>query len=156
MEKLTTSKTITLPSGSTVKVRRITVRDWLKISAEVPDVLAPAPTGKPAPKDKKRSMEDGLALNRLILLECTGKIKSADGKLFTVCDKSFKDADSDNGELSIDEVSDSEDGAAIVKEVLEISGLTKAASEAAKPFPEEPETPAQPPCDVLQLRSASV
>lgn len=137
MTKSTTSKELQLPSGATTKVRKLVGRDWLKISKDIPDVLRPA-KAKPAStdQDREKNMAYGLALNETILTSCLGKITSSDGTSFIVVAKHMRDALP--GEVTVEEFSDTEDGIAVVECVMELSGLTPAAAEAAKPFSEQP------------------
>ena len=139
MTKSTTSKKIDLPSGGSVRVRKIVTRDWLKISKEIPDVLKPGKKKEnETDQDKEKNMSYGIALNTLILTDCMGKVLCADGTSFVVVAKHIKDVI--DGEVTVDEFSETEDGAAVVQSVMELSGLTPAVAEAAKPFSEQPET----------------
>lgn len=132
MIKSTTTKTITLAGGATVRIRKLSARDFLELG-DFPDVLADAQSGK-ANKVDPKVREFSLKLAEIILLQCTGPIKDGETQL-KIVKKPF--AECSDSEISLEEFSSSEQSAQIISEVTEFSGLGKAAQDAARPFPQE-------------------
>lgn len=129
-----TTKTIALPSGGTMRIRAMSVRDYLEMGDDLPNVLAPeAPTGAAGPMT---TAQQKLAARRTeqIVLRCCGRIEEA-GQSLRIVEKRFDECA--DGEISLDEFLATPDCAAAVTAVLELSGSTQAAREAARTFPSQ-------------------
>lgn len=122
-----TRKTITLPSGATVKVRKLSALD---LAIETGEVRSVGPSSKSKPTEK--DIEFGLKVVRIALTKCTGKVAFPTGAK-KIVDKGLDDSN-DATEITIEEL-DQADADAIVSAVFELSGIGGAAN-AAK-FPEE-------------------
>lgn len=137
-----TTKTITLPSGATCKIRRTTGRDAISLGF-IPDVLGdekPSAVNDKA-KELKARQEYAVKMNEIILCDCAGKIKRPDGTEFKVVRTPWDEIpDDDQTRVNVDLFAEDPDGACIVQQVLELSGFTTSAKEAVQPFPEEQES----------------
>jgi hypothetical protein len=116
---------VTLSDGTAVQVRPLIASDLLTLG-DVPNIFA-NPTTKGEPKAADPKFITGFI--RLVLLNCIVGPKD-----FRIVDK--RPIDCAESEISVTEIT-TEDTNKIVNEVSRISGLTPAAAEAAKPFPEE-------------------
>ena len=123
------SKLITLPSGASVKIRKLCAKDFLRVG-NIPDVHA---AGEPK-GERPGSNEFAVKLTEIILTECIGPISLPGGNM-RVVQKAFYDCT--DTEVSVEEFMSTPDSLAIVTEVCEFSGMSPAAKEAARPFPEE-------------------
>lgn len=122
---------LTLKSGSTCKVRRMTARDSIAFGY-VPDALAEDSAKKPNETDKRRQ---AVILNEIVLCDCTGRITRKDGTSFKVVRKPFDELS--DSEQNVDLFACEPDAEEILSAVMELSGLGKADKEAVRPFPEE-------------------
>lgn len=130
-----TTRKLTLPSGATCKVRRLTAQDSLALGF-FPDTLADDSKSQPSAAKKNESQRIGVAMSEIVLCDCTGKITRPDGTFYKITRKPW-DPDSESDDLNAHLAATTEDGAFIVSQVLEMSGFSVAAKEAARPFPEE-------------------
>ncbi len=132
-----TTRKLTLPSGATCKVRRLTPRDYLKVGV-IPDVLAD-PSKQKESKDteesKKAKVTYSLLMNEVILCDCLSPITGSDGNLKKVVNKAFIDCS--DSEENCELFATTDDGAAVVEAVLELSGFRESDREALVPFPQE-------------------
>lgn len=129
-----TTRKLTLPSGATCKVRRLTPRDFLKVGT-IPDVLADPSKQKDTKADRDASVAYSIRMNEVILCDCLSPITGKDGNLKKVVNKAFIDC-SDTDE-NCDLFATTDDGAAVVEAVLELSGFRESDREALVPFPQE-------------------
>lgn len=126
-----TRKTITLPSGATVKVRKLSALD---LASEIGEIKTLALAGdKPKSQPSQKDIEFGSRVVRIALTKCTGKIVFGDSAK-RIVDKHFSESD-DATEITIEEL-DQADADAIVSAVFELSGIGGATASVAK-FPEE-------------------
>lgn len=128
-----TTRKLSLPSGGTCKVRRLTPRDFLKVGT-IPDVLADPGKHKDAKADKDASLAYSIRMNEVILCDCLSPITDAKGNLKRVVNKSAFDCS--DSEENCDLFATSDDGAAVVEAVLELSGFRESDREALVPFPQ--------------------
>lgn len=129
----TTRKTITLPSGATVAIRKMKGSDFISLG-EAPAAFA---DGKPREKDKPPTAEElnwVVASNTIILTKCTGPVCHPDGTQRLIVDKPF--ASTPETDLSIEEMEDA-DAEAIITAVSEFTQCGKEAARKARPFPAE-------------------
>src|ERR1051326_7813657 len=148
------SKRITLPSGGSCLVRKISQRDYIA-SGLMPVILRLSKMTETDVRKKASEEEEAKAIEHLTrmvevkLFNCVGKISYPDGRTVRIVDKRFDDCKDD--EISIDEVSQA-DAAAIVEAVDELSGLRKEAAAAASKFRQGPADGSgdSPAGDVLQ------
>jgi hypothetical protein len=132
-----TRKKITLPSGATCVVRKVSAGDLAIHLGDVPTFDGtPSAAGAPSNADIARGVE----YMRIAVLVCCSPLTMPDGKRLRVVDKDLDKLT--DGEIAIGELSDA-DAQCIFDSVAEISGIRKEAAESsAKPFPEEQESPA--------------
>jgi hypothetical protein len=128
-------KTITLPSGVTAVVRKLSYMDFLGAD-RIPAALTVAEGGQKA--DPEKALEFAATLGRISLTKACGAITQADGKRLRIVAKPF--ADLAEGEVAIEELDDA-DAAAIIGAVSELSGMTQEAGREAAPFPAGQEAP---------------
>jgi hypothetical protein len=129
-------KTITLPSGATVSIRKLVAADYL-VDKEIPvaDFMGSKKPGQSADVVTPERLRWGVALSKRILFNCTGPFLF-EGQTFKIVDKP-SDKCADN-ELAFEDL-DQADADAIAAEVNVFSGLTPQAAEAVRPFPEKQE-----------------
>lgn len=133
-----TRKTLTLPSGATVLIRKMKGRDFFELG-EAPGGLEKRT--KDSPPLKPHELAWLVASNNLILTKCTGPICYGDGSKRTIVNKPF--ALTSEAEISIEELEDA-DGEFIIKEVGEFSNEGREAGRQALKFPHEPAMAADP------------
>lgn len=130
-----TRKTITLPSGGTVCVRKLSAYDFATHFGDVPVI---APEGAPGTTRSRATKKDdpafGLKFIRLALTVAAGPIKDPDGKTRRIVDKKFHECAED--EITLEEFPQA-DADAIFNAVLELSGMKGGAADKAAKFPEE-------------------
>lgn len=139
---LKTRKEITLPSGGTCVIRKLSPLDLSGLPV-MPQAFPQEGESK-RPVDENRALQYGLSVSRAILSKCVSKISYKDGDrlvLVKIVDKDFGDCGTN--EISVEEV-EQEDANMIVKEVMELSNMTKEAGQEAAPFREE-QAPADDP-----------
>ena len=129
-----TRKTIKLPSGGEIEI--------FKLNSFNDPFLKASGNG---------DAEAGISISLFILTNKVGKLEFQ-GEVGTIVNKPAKDCAPQ--EIPI-ELLPQEDADAIIKEVLEFSGLTKAGQEARKTFPEGSETGGVPAPAGEDVRSAS-
>lgn len=117
-----TRKKVTLSDGTEVWCRPLSVSDFLDLG-DIPTVFLT--TGN-SEEVKKVDPKFYAALLRTVLLNCI--VAPED---FRVVDK--KPQDCKDGELAVSELT-APDAGVIVQAVVEMSGMTKEAAQAAKPF----------------------
>lgn len=133
-------KKITLPSGGTCTVRRMSQSDYIE-SGHAPVFLRLAAESKrkaPRAESVENDVEivrAGIDLIKAKLLRCCGAITDGGGHKFKIVDKPNVDDVADD-EISI-EMLEQADAEAICDAIDELSGLTKEAAEAAAKFPEK-------------------
>lgn len=125
-----TRNLIRLPSGGSVKIRKLSVYDYSEM------------TFPPKGASEKALIRAGVEQTKIILTRCTGKIRFSETDKRQIVDKSLDDSD-DLTEITIDEL-DQDDAEAIVSAVKVLSGLTKEAGDKPKPFPESPNDGSSP------------
>ena len=129
-----TVRKLTLPSGGTCIVRRLTARDSLALGF-IPDTFGDAKVTddeKAAAKTKQVAVK----MSEIILCDCAKRFTKQDGSAFSVVKKPFDECS--DSEVNVDLMATTEDGEFIVGQVMEMSGFGQAAKEAASPFSEEP------------------
>lgn len=129
-----TTRKLSLPSGGTCKVRRMTARDFAKIGS-IPDVLDEPDKKKDSKADREAKVTYSIRMNEVILCDCLSPITGADGNLKRVVNKSAFDCS--DAEENCDLFATTDDGAAVVEAVLELSGFKQSDQEALAPFPQE-------------------
>lgn len=129
-----TRKTLTLPSGATVLIRKMKGRDFFELG-EAPASLEKRTERHPQDPLRPDELAWLVASNNLILTKCTGPICDPDGSKRTLVNKPF--ALTSEAEISIEELED-EDGEAIIKAVNEFSQEGREAGRQALKFPHEP------------------
>lgn len=129
-----TTRKLSLPSGGTCKVRRLTARDFAKIGS-IPDVLDEPDKKKDSKADRGAKIAYSIRMNEVILCDCLSGITAADGSLSKVVNKGAFDCS--DTEQNCDLFATTEDGAAVVEAVLELSGFRESDREALAPFPQE-------------------
>lgn len=142
-----TRKTITLPSGATCTVRRVSLFD-LQSVGRLPAGIVPAssaPTREPTPDQ----IEFQARVMRAELTRCVGPLRYPDGTTLRIVDRPFDQCA--EGEITVDEL-DTHDALEIVGAVTELSGMTKEAGQSARTFPEEPPADDHPAPDGQTLR----
>ncbi len=130
-----TVRKLTLPSGGTCIVRRLTARDSLTLGF-IPDTFGDAKVTddeKAAAKTKQVAVK----MSEIILCDCAKRFKKQDGSAFTITRKPFEEIWEDPSQINVDLFSTTEDGEFIVGQVMEMSGFGPAAKEAASPFSDE-------------------
>lgn len=148
-----TTRKITLPSGATCKVRRLTPRDSIKVGV-IPDVLADPEKRKDTKAEREAKALYSVRMNEVILCECVSPITDKDGNVFRVVNKDAWSC-SDN-EQNCDLFATTEDGECIVNAVLELSGFGKSDKEALAPFPEEQSPTGEPGQDLPKVSESAV
>ncbi len=132
-----TTRRLHLPSGATILVRKLSVGDFQSVG-KIPGTLPEHDRAKllsAAPDQLTPQMMDFVVkLTTLILTRCCGPIEF-EGESLRIVEKTFAACAAD--EISIDQV-DQADATEIVQAVNALSGLTKEAATAMRPFPEEP------------------
>lgn len=124
-------KQITLPSGATVLVRKMSQWDFLELG-EAPAALAD--NVRKAETLTPKQVQWSAKVNRIILAKCTGPVVGADGSWRRIVDKPFSDCT--EAELCIDEMND-QDVDAIVTAVTELTQAGREAGAKARAFPQE-------------------
>ena len=129
-----TTRKLTLPSGATCKVRRLTPRDSIKVGV-IPDVLSDSEKAKDTKSDREAKANYSVRMNEVILCDCLGPVTDATGRTFRVVSKgAFECSDT---EENCDLFATTEDGEEVVKNVLGLSGFKQSDKEALAPFSEE-------------------
>jgi hypothetical protein len=124
-------KNITLPSGSTCVVSKLTRYDFIG-SNRIP-VAFPMENGKPkVAEDNPATSEFYLSLARVAIVRHCGRIVARDGAVTMIVDK--PEVLCGAGEVSWEQV-EPEDADAIINAVMELSGMTQEAGREAAPFP---------------------
>lgn len=123
-------KAVTLGDGTKVLIRKLCVKDFIQLGS-VPDVLADGKT----PSSDAHAKEYGIKLTEIILVNCTGKIGRPGQIPQRIVSKRFDECGP--LEICVDEFIGTEDATKITQEVMELSGATQAAKEAASPFHQE-------------------
>lgn len=139
----TTRKTITLPSGATVVIRKMKGSDFIELG-EAPASLADAPERARDSKPTAKELEWMAGSNRVILSRCTGPVCFQNGTRRRIVDRPF--AETGESELSIEEMDDA-DAAAIITAVSEFTQCGREAARKAQPFPAEQALAAGPASD---------
>ena len=134
-----TRQKLTLPSGATCVVRKLSAADFALHTGDVP-VFNP---GAPSPAENQKSsnsMEEKVQQMRIAILCCCSPLTTTEGKRLRIVEKELDQLR--DGEITIGEIAD-EDAVAIYLAVSELSGLLRkeAAPSAAKPFPAEQKIP---------------
>ncbi len=129
-----TRKTITLPSGASAKVRKLSALDMAMATGDIPVV---SPEVVKASGQDIRDIEAGLKLVRAALTRCVGRLTYLNGTQLKIVAKSLDDSD-DATEITIEEL-DQADADALVAEVFKLSGIGREAAQVAKPFLKESE-----------------
>lgn len=129
-----TTRKLTLQSGGTCKVRRLTARDFAKIGS-IPDVLDEPDKKKDSKADREAKIAYSIRMNEVILCDCLSAITCTDGSLSKVVNKGAFDCS--DSEQNCDLFATTEDGSAVVEAVLELSGFKESDREALAPFPQE-------------------
>jgi len=129
-----TTRKLTLPSGGTCKVRRLTPRDFVKVGS-IPDVLAEPDGRKDSKADQAAKVTYSIRMNEVILCDCLSAITCTNGSLVKIVNKGAFDCS--DTEQNCDLFATTEDGAAVVEAVLELSGFKQSDREALAPFPQE-------------------
>lgn len=148
-----TTRKLTLPSGGTCKVRRLTPRDSLKVGV-IPDVLAEPEKAKDTKAEREAKAAYSIRMNEVILCDCLGLITDKDGRTFRVVNKGAFDCS--DTEENCDLFATTDDGAAVVEAVLELSGFKTSDREALAPFPEEQKAVGQPGQDLPKVSESAV
>jgi hypothetical protein len=126
-----TRKTITLPSGATVLIRKMKGRDFFELGEAPRDIEKRTAESPPL---KAHELAWLVESNNLILTKCTGPICYPDGTKRTIVNKPF--AQTSEAELSIEELDDV-DGEAIIAAVTAFSDEGREAGREALKFPNE-------------------
>jgi hypothetical protein len=126
-------KQITLPSGATCVVRKLSRLDFIGTD-RIPQAFA-SPDEKRPPVAPEVVEEFAAALGRIALVKACGFITEPDGRRLRIVTKHFAECGPD--EIALEEVSN-EDADAIVNAVSELSGMTQEAGREAAPFPAGP------------------
>jgi len=136
-----TRQKLTLPSGATCVVRKLSAADFALHTGDVPvfnsGAASPAREGEPDPK----AIVQGVHYIRLALLCSCSPLSMPDGRRLRIVDKELDQLK--DGEITIGEMDDS-DVNAIFDAVAELSGVMRkeaANGSAAKPFPAEQKIP---------------
>lgn len=123
-------KTITLPSGATVTIRKLNPRDYVSVG-NIPTIY-PDPKG-PKPKASGKSADDeawAVKVEKFILTQAISPIEFQ-GEKVRVVDKPFGTAS--DGEVEI-ETLHYPDREAIIAEVVAFTGMGKEAGQTAQNF----------------------
>jgi len=132
-------KTIKLPSGATITIRKLAGYDFAKLG-DWPLAFDRKPgNGSQSPTSDKKSFEFGVKMAKLILTDCTGPM-TFEGETLCIVNKPFNDTT--ETELSIDELEQA-DAECIIDEVKRFSGMGKEAAETGRTFPEKPQAHAE-------------
>lgn len=131
-------KSLTLPSGAKCTIRKFSPYDFLSAEftpSTIPDPNAPEIVidSETSDHQKQKLVSQIIHMRRTAVLKCCSPLEF-EGEKLTVVDKRFTECESN--EIAIDEV-EREDLQAIMDAVIAFSGLTKAAQDAATPFPSE-------------------
>ena len=132
-----TRKKITLPSGGTCVVRKVSAADLAVHTGDIPVI-----DGSHHPVSAEPSKADvarGVQYLRIATLVCCSPLTMPDGRRLRVVDRDLDKLL--DGELAIGELDDA-DAQFIFDQVAELSGFRKEVAESAKPFLEEQKTPA--------------
>lgn len=143
-----TTRKLTLPSGATCKVRRLTPRDSIKVGV-IPDVLAEPEKAKDTKAEREAKATYSIRMNEVILCDCLGPVTDKDGRTFRVVSKSAFDCS--DTEENCDLFATTEDGEEVVKNVLELSGFKQGDREALAPFSEEQKAVGEPGQDLPKV-----
>jgi hypothetical protein len=146
-----TRRKITLPSGATCTVRKLSGYDFVHLGTLPPEAREEI-NRRFTDAQEARAVVEGFRLVKLSLTRACSVLTLTDGAKRRIVDKEFS-ACEDN-EISIEELSD-EDARAITAAIQELSGLTKEAVAAVKPFPQEQVSGDQPPQAGEDLRQAA-
>lgn len=146
-------KKITLPSGATCTVRKVSGNDFVTagLSPVISALQDSVRKKRPTELDDK-TLQQMVKVTSMMLLRCVGVITNEDGSKVKIVDKPIDDLADD--ETTIEEL-DQVDANMIVDEIHRLSGLKKEAATAAAPFPEEQAAPAGSSSDSEGLRPAA-
>lgn len=125
-----TEKSITLPSGATVVIRKWLAADFRGISRGVPMIDAPAKDKKPDAPISDSEFDLRVKITHRMLTACTSQF-TFNGKVLRIVDKPF--AQKKDGELPIEQLEDA-DALAIVKGIEEFSGWTEGGGQNGQTF----------------------
>jgi len=135
-----TRQKLTLPSGATCVVRKLSAADFALHTGDVPvfnnGVATPERPGEPDIK----AIVQGVHYMRIALLCCCSPITLPDGRRLRIADKELDQLK--DGEITIGEMDDA-DAQAVFNSVAELSGVMRKEAvngQAAKPFPAEQES----------------
>lgn len=128
-------KKITLPSGATCVVRKISERDFIAAGQTLLFLNFNSAKRKAAAVEmsEEKAFESLVKLTEVMLTNCCGRLTFPTGEVLKIVNKQFDECA--ENEIAI-ETLDQKDAMAIVAAVQELSGMTKEAAAAAQTFPE--------------------
>lgn len=133
-------KQITLPSGATCVVRKLSRMDFVgedRLPQAFPASVAAPEPDQPLPPE---AIDFAAKLGRIALTKACGAIVKPDGTRVRIVSKHL--ADCSDAEITVEEMDD-RDADAIINAVSELTGMTREAGREAAPFPAGPaSTPA--------------
>lgn len=124
-------KQITLPSGATCVVRKLSRLDFIG-SDRIPQAFPLVDPNRPSQAPTPELQDFAAALGRISLVKACGAITQPDGRRLRIVQKHFAECGPD--EMAVEEVSDA-DADAIINAVAELTGMTQEAGREAAPFP---------------------
>ena len=145
-----TRKLVTLPSGATVLIRKITAGDFRGITSEVPVLDGFRKSGH-IPTEAEVAQAVKMATRILTL--CCGAFKYQ-GETYRIVDKPFSDPGLKEDELPI-ELLDQADAEAIISAVHEFSGLLKGGGQNGRTFQQGATADVLPPGEAVREMAAS-
>lgn len=140
MQRRSTRKTIDLPSGGRVTVRKLSGLDMVGggfVPKAFPQEKLDAINSGDLQEITKEDAQQLGAIWTAILTKCTSPVSTIEGDRLRIVDKGLDKAAAD--EITLGEMDD-EDVMAIVSTCMELSGLTKEAGRKAQGFPGEQAT----------------
>lgn len=132
-------KSLTLPSGATTVVRKLSRMDFLDQDRFPVAYLVSSAQKASGAQEGGYTEEQAKFAARIgcvCLLKACGRLRYPDGKVVTIVNKQFDEC-TDN-EVTIEELDD-RDAEVIIREVTKLSAITKEDAAEAATFPEQPQ-----------------
>ena len=124
-------RTLTLPSGSTCVVRKLSRLDFIG-SDRIPQAFAVVDEKRASTADTAALNDFAATLGRISMVKACGAITQVDGRRLRIVSKHFAECGPD--EVAVEEIPDG-DADAIINAVAELTGMTQEAGREAAPFP---------------------